>query len=222
MPQVVVVCIPLITYMTVRAKNYVLVQRSSQAFRDIRFGQPSFPTACHVQVVLSVGSYYNLSLVIRYAPAFRIGPPFAGRTFEMTVAFLGFFKKCLVTFHNAGKRTAFVLLERTQYLMTPVKGRFLIYIKCCRNLIQRLLVGHQFQIKSYKCFLVKPLLPRTCIFGEGTAAILAFEALGTLVLAETVIVLTSTMRAAALLIQKLRQTGRAGKGNALGRQCGYQ
>lgn len=50
------------------------------------------PTACHVQVVLSVGSYYNLSLVIRYTSAFRIGPLFAGRAFEMTVTFLGFFK----------------------------------------------------------------------------------------------------------------------------------
>ena len=157
--------------MAVRAKNYVLVQRSSQAFRNVHFGQPSFPTACHVQVVLSVGGYYNLSLVIRYAPTFRVGSPFTGRTFETAVAFLGFFKKSFVTFHDAGKRTAFVLLERTQYLVTPVKGRFFVDIKCCRNLVQRLLVGYQFQIRFHKSLLVKPLLPRTRIFGVTTKKI---------------------------------------------------
>ena len=95
-------------------------------------------------------------------------------------------------------------------------------MKCCRDLVQGLLAGHQFQITPHKSLLVKSLLPRTCIFGEGTAAVLALEALGTLVLAETVIVPAATMGTAALLVQKLRQTGRVGKGNDPGRQCGYQ
>lgn len=120
----------------------------------------------------------------------------------MSATFIGLVKERLVTFGYSGERTAFILLQGMQYLVPPVEGRLLVDMQGGGNLVKRLLFGHQAHVCLHEPFLVKLLLPRAGIFGESPAAVLAFEALRSVVLAETVVTGAAAMRAATLLSNK--------------------
>lgn len=102
--------------------------------------------------------------------------------------------------------SSLVLLQGTQYLVPPVESCLLVDVQGGGYLVKGLLFGHQLHVCLHKPFLVELLLPRAGIFGESPAAILALEALRSVVLAETVVAVASTMRTAALFFQQGRQT----------------
>ena len=79
--------------------------------------------------------------------------------------------------------------------MTPVEGCFLVDV-------HGLAFGHQPHISIHKALLVKLLLQCAGVFGESPAAIIALEALRSMILAETVVVAHAAMKAATLLFQQ--------------------
>ena len=194
--------ISLVADMTVRTQHRPLWQRSVQAFRDFRLRQPSIAAKCHVEVVLPVSCHYDSGLVLGYAFAIGISATFAWFAFQMSAAFVGLVKERLVAFGYSGERAALVLLQGTQYLMPPVEGCLLVDVQGCGYPVKRLLLGHQAYICLHKPLLVELLLSCAGIFGESPAAILALEALCTVVFAETVVTGSAAMRAATLLFQQ--------------------
>ena len=204
--NMVVHCISLVADMAVRTQHRPLGQRSAQAFRDFLLCQPSLATKSHEEVVLPVGSHYDSSLVLGYALAFCPSTTLAGLALQVAAAFIGLVKERLVAFGYSGERAALVLLQGTQYLVPPVESCLLVDVQGGGYLVKGLLFGHQLHVCLHKPFLGELLLLRTGIFGESPAAILALEALRSVVLAETVVAVASTMRTAALFFQQGRQT----------------
>lgn len=200
--NMVVHCISLVADMPVRTQHRPLWQRSVQAFRDFRLRQPSIAAKCHVEVVLPVSCHYDSGLILGYAFAIGLSATFAWFAFQMSAAFVGLVKERLVAFGYSGERAALVLLQGTQYLVPPVESCLLVDVQGGRYLVKRLLFGHQLHVCLHKPFLVELLLPCAGIFGESPAAILALEALCTVVLTETVVAVASTMRTAALFSNK--------------------
>lgn len=199
--NMVVHCISLVADMSVRTQYRPFGQRSVQTFRDFLLCQPSIATKCHVEVVLPVSCHYDGGLVLEYAFAIELSATLAGLALQVAAAFVGLLKERLVAFGYSGERTAFILLQGTQYLVPPVEGRLLVDVQGSGNLVKRLLLGHQMHVCLHKPFLVELLLPRAGIFAESPAAILALETLRSVVLAETVVAVASTMRTAALFLQ---------------------
>ena len=200
--DMVIHCISLVADMAVRTKHGSLRQRSVQAFRDFRLSQSSIATKCHVEVVLPVSCHYDGSLVFGHAFAFCPSATLAGLALQVPAAFVGLVKERFVAFGYSGERTAFILLQGTQYLVPPVEGRLLVDVQCGGNLVKGLLLGHQVHVCLHKPFLVELLLPCAGIFGESPAAILALEALRSVILSEAAVTLASAMRAANLLFQQ--------------------
>ena len=203
--NMVVHCISFVADMSVRTQYGSFGQRSVQAFRDFRLRQPSIAAKRHVEVILPISCHYDGGLVLGYAFAIELSATLAGLALQVAAAFVGLFKERLVAFGYSGERTAFILLQGTQYLVPPVESCLLVDVQGGGYLVKGLLFGHQLHVCLHKPFLVELLLPRAGIFGESPAAILALEALRSVVLAETVVAVASTMRTAALFFQQGRQ-----------------
>ena len=208
--NMVVHCISLVADMPVRTQHRPLWQRSVQAFRDFRLRQPSIAAKCHVEVVLPVSCHYDSGLVALSLdmPLPFVPPPrLRGLRFRWRQPLSDLSKdvsSLSVAFGYSGERAALVLLQGTQYLVPPVESCLLVDVQGGRYLVKRLLFGHQLHVCLHKPFLVELLLPCAGIFGESPAAILALEALCTVVLTETVVAVASTMRTAALFFQQGR------------------
>ena len=203
--NMVVHCISFVADMAIRTQHRPFGKRSVQAFRDFLLRQPSIATKRQVEVILPVSCHYDGSLVLGYAFAFCLSASFAGLALQVAAAFVGLLKERFVAFGYSGERTAFILLQGAQDLVPPVEGRILVDVQGGGYLVKRLLLGHQVHVCLHKPFLVELLLPRAGIFGESPAAILALEALRSVVLTETVVAVASTMRTAALFFQQGRQ-----------------
>lgn len=198
----VVHCISLVADMSVRTQHRPFGKRGAQAFRDFLLRQPSIAAKRHVEVILPVSCHYDGSLVLGYAFASCLSATLAGLAFQVAAAFVGLFKERLVAFGYSGERITLVLPHGTQYLVPPVKGRFLVDVQGGGYLVKRLLFGHQVHVCLHKPFLMEFLLPCAGVFGESPAAVLALEALCSVVLAETIVAVAAAMRAATLLFQQ--------------------
>ncbi len=173
-----------------------------QAFRKFRLRQPSIAAKRHVEVVFPVRRHYDGRLVLGKAFALGLSATLAGLAPQVAASFVGLVKKRPVALGYSGERAAIVLFQGTQYLVSPVEGRFLVDVQGCGNLVKLLLLGHQPHVSFHKFLLVELLLPRARVFGECPAAVLALEALRAVVLADTVVTPAAAMRTAPLFFQQ--------------------